>query len=92
MIWESPFPNANMSSDYQDVATAMASGTPTLDLSADDQGSSFDQTEFVTHVRVGAELDPLDLYSGAYQTMLASERVLRKDWDEPEEEAAWAYL
>jgi len=28
----------------------------------------------------------------AYQTMLASESALRRDWQKPEEEAAWASL
>lgn len=30
--------------------------------------------------------------SDAYQTMLASESVLRRDWDRLEEDAAWANL
>jgi hypothetical protein len=30
--------------------------------------------------------------SESYQTMLASESVLRRDWDRPEEDAAWANL
>jgi hypothetical protein len=30
--------------------------------------------------------------SGAFQTMLASEAVLRRDWDRPEEDEAWADL
>jgi hypothetical protein len=30
--------------------------------------------------------------SDAYQTMLASEEVLRRDWDRPEEDEAWADL
>lgn len=30
--------------------------------------------------------------SGARQTMFASEAVLRRDWDHPEEDAAWAHL
>jgi len=30
--------------------------------------------------------------SDARQTMLASEQVLRRDWDRPEEDAAWADL
>ncbi|MCI0691409.1 DUF2281 domain-containing protein [candidate division KSB1 bacterium] len=30
--------------------------------------------------------------SDAFQTMLASEAVLRRDWDRPEEDAAWADL
>ena len=30
--------------------------------------------------------------SESFQTMLASEQVLRRDWDSPEEGAAWADL
>ena len=30
--------------------------------------------------------------SEAFQTMLAAEGVLRRDWDHPEEDAAWDYL
>jgi hypothetical protein len=30
--------------------------------------------------------------SGARATMVASEAVLRRDWDRPEEDAAWAHL
>ncbi len=30
--------------------------------------------------------------SESFQTMLASEQVLRRDWDTPEEDAAWADL
>jgi hypothetical protein len=30
--------------------------------------------------------------SEAYQTMLASEKVLNREWDTPEEDAAWADL
>ncbi len=41
--------------------------------------------------RDGVELlDKTD--SESFQTMLASEQVLRRDWDRPEEDAAWAGL
>jgi prevent-host-death family protein len=30
--------------------------------------------------------------SESYQPMLASENVLRREWETPEEDAAWAYL
>ena len=30
--------------------------------------------------------------ANARETMLASEAVLRRDWDRPEEDAAWAHL
>jgi hypothetical protein len=35
---------------------------------------------------------PPSTYSDAFQTMLASEDVLRRDWDQPEEDAAWEDL
>jgi hypothetical protein len=31
-------------------------------------------------------------FSEAFETMLASEDVLRRDWDRPEEDEAWASL
>jgi hypothetical protein len=31
-------------------------------------------------------------FSEAFQTMLASEAVLRRDWERPEEDMAWASL
>jgi hypothetical protein len=31
-------------------------------------------------------------FSEAFETMLASEAVLRRDWDRPEEDEAWASL
>jgi hypothetical protein len=33
-----------------------------------------------------------EVSSETYQTMLASEAILRRDWDRPEEDAAWANL
>jgi len=49
--------------------------------------------DFVSYL---LERDVADLLaagdSGARTTMLASEAVLRRDWDRPEEDAAWAHL
>lgn len=42
--------------------------------------------EFVNRLAEGAKM------SEAFETMLASEAVLRRDWDRPEEDAAWADL
>ena len=33
-----------------------------------------------------------EVLSEGFNTMLASEAVLRRDWDRPEEDAAWADL
>ena len=43
--------------------------------------------------RLGSQVtlhEPRELYR--IDTMLASEDVLKKDWDTPEEDAAWAHL
>jgi len=32
------------------------------------------------------------LASESFQTMLASEQILHRDWEKPEEEEAWAHL
>jgi hypothetical protein len=49
--------------------------------------------DFVSYL---LERDSADLLSDAdtdaRTTMLASEAVLRRDWDRPEEDAAWAHL
>ena len=45
--------------------------------------------DFVAYL---AERDAQLSGSEARQTMLASEQVLRRDWDTPEEDAAWADL
>ncbi|NOT55424.1 MAG: hypothetical protein HOP18_12530 [Deltaproteobacteria bacterium] len=49
--------------------------------------------DFVSYL---LERDPtglvLDADRDARATMLASEAVLRRDWDRPEEDAAWAHL
>jgi hypothetical protein len=48
--------------------------------------------------KLAVVLDFVDYLAGkqekseAYQTMLASEQVLSKDWDTPEEDEAWAHL
>jgi hypothetical protein len=49
--------------------------------------------DFVSYL---LERDVADLFTDAdtdaRATMLASEAVLRRDWDRPEEDAAWAHL
>lgn len=42
--------------------------------------------EFVSRLAEGGKM------SEGFETMLASEAVLRRDWDRPEEDAAWADL
>lgn len=42
--------------------------------------------EFVSRLAEDGEV------SESFKTMLASEAVLRRDWDRPEEDAAWADL
>jgi hypothetical protein len=49
--------------------------------------------DFVSYLadREGGQTD-LEGASEAWQTMLASEAVLRRDWERPEEDRAWADL
>jgi hypothetical protein len=49
--------------------------------------------DFVSYLadREGGQTD-LEGASEAWQTMLASEAVLRRDWGRPEEDRAWADL
>jgi hypothetical protein len=52
--------------------------------------------EFLRAIRGIASTSLLDLretvYSEVYQTMIASERVLARDWDQPDEDEAWRSL
>ena len=49
--------------------------------------------DFISHLtaRGAGDHGPLGS-SDAWQTMLATEAILRRDWDRPEEDVAWAYL
>jgi len=48
--------------------------------------------DFVSYLLERETRQPQGGLSEAFQTMLASEAVLRRDWDRPEEDAAWAGL
>ena len=52
-------------------------------LSPEELGSVYDFVAYLADRRQAAQ---------ALATMLASEPVLRRDWDRPEEDAAWADL
>jgi len=48
--------------------------------------------DFVSYLLERETRQPQNRFSEAFQTMLASEAVLRRDWDRPEEDTAWASL
>ena len=48
--------------------------------------------DFVSYLLDRETDQPRGQHSGAFHTMLASEAVLARDWDRPEEDAAWADL
>ena len=50
----------------------------------------YDFVSYLAEREMGRAQRVLD--SEAFQTMLASESVLRRDWDRPREDAAWAHL
>jgi hypothetical protein len=44
------------------------------------------------HVNITHRTNRRPIPSSAYQTMLASEAVLARDWNQPDEDKAWATL
>jgi len=48
--------------------------------------------DFVSYLADREREEAQERFSEAFQTMLASEAVLRRDWDRPEEDEAWADL
>lgn len=48
--------------------------------------------DFVSYLLDRETDQPHGRHSGAFHKMLASEAVLARDWDRPEEDAAWADL
>jgi hypothetical protein len=59
-------------------------------ISADIEGYVYSGEPF--DVTIHYRRFPTRPLSDAYQTMLASEAVLSRDWDRPEEDEAWANL
>jgi len=52
----------------------------------------YDFVSYLAERQSGKVLWNWEATSESFQTMLASEPVLRRDWQKPEEEAAWAHL
>lgn len=63
-----------------------------IEFSFYDQQVPLRWTQSFVNILVDIDRFPLLLISEAYQTMLASENILRQDWDQPEEDLAWADL
>ena len=59
-------------------------------LSVDKLTVVYDFVSYLIEREIGPALR--ETVSEAVQTMLASELVLRRDWDRPEEDVAWANL
>ena len=52
----------------------------------------FDFVSYLLERQPGQELLKQAAASESFQTMLASESILRRDWERPEEDTAWAHL
>jgi hypothetical protein len=78
-------------STQQCVPLPNASAKRQATVFAGNQNTPFDWTEFLGIIALSIRV-PQVRYSEAYQTMLASENILRRDWEQPEEDAAWADL
>lgn len=59
-------------------------------LSSERLAVVYDFVSYLTEREAERKLEPP--VSEAFQTMLASEDVLRRDWERPEEDIAWADL
>ena len=81
----------NSSSNSQKVDLLPTSANQYFVFSAFDQYSIFDWSQLLGGSTQQFKMRQL-LKSEAYQTMLASENVLKADWDSPEEDEAWANL
>ncbi len=78
-------------STYQRVVLPDTSAKQRVTLFASDQDSPFDWSQLFAVTAPSLRM-PKPRYSEAYLTMLASENILRRDWEQPEEEKAWANL
>ncbi|OIO91310.1 MAG: hypothetical protein AUK02_00045 [Anaerolineae bacterium CG2_30_58_95] len=80
----------NSTSNRQRVNLLPTSAKQRMTVTAFDRQNNFDLSQMLRIVAF--PYIQVMLYSEAYQTMLASESILRKEWDTPEEDAAWANL
>jgi len=82
--------NSNTSS-YQKGAILATSAKDQITIFADDQDNDLYWPRLLAS-STPSHNEPMRRYSEAYLTMLASEDILRRDWDQPEEDEAWANL
>jgi hypothetical protein len=71
-------------SALQPAAVAIYSETDASNFQEEAYAASQSKTVTTTHF--------IERFSTVVQAMLASEEVLRREWDTPEEDAAWANL
>ncbi|HLA05829.1 MAG TPA: hypothetical protein VJ022_00175 [Anaerolineales bacterium] len=81
----------NSNSNSQKVDLLPTSANQYFIVSAFDQYNILDWSQLLGVSILQLKMRQL-LKAEAYQTMLASEIVLRADWDSPEEDEAWADL
>ena len=81
----------NSNSNSQEVNLLPTSANQRFLISASGQYNVLDWAQLLGVSALQLEMQQL-LKSEGFQTMLASEIVLNKDWDSPEEDEAWANL
>lgn len=81
----------NSNSNSQKVDLLPTSANQRFLISASDQYNILDWSQLFDIRVLQFEMQQL-LKSEGFQTMLASEIILSKDWDSPEEDEAWANL
>jgi hypothetical protein len=81
----------NNTSARQQITVFDASAREEVIIFGADEASSFSWLP-LSPVAVSPLRASRAVHSEAYDTMLASEQVLRRDWEDPEEDAIWADL
>lgn len=96
-----PFYNFSFDSTSYDVETRAVKKIELVDLPLNNGGTipTVFMSLFIAHgsnkeiINTQSMMENIDLSdTDSFQTMLASEAVLSRDWDQPEEDEAWAYL
>ncbi len=81
----------NVTAQHIPILLFMANGTINYGLSLTEQNLG-PEINISPNIDTGTCEIQIESERESYHTMLASENVLKRDWDTPEEDEAWAHL
>jgi len=79
-------------SDANEHFNLEMTGTSSQQVAHLSMGTQSPVLVFEQIIKEALKIPEYHIYSEALQTMLATEDILRRDWDDPEEDALWANL